>query len=183
MSNDLPDLRASHEDRNRVVDALRVAAGDGRLTAEELDTRLESALAARTLGELARLTADLPTETAAKAKDALVVEQQGGKYVQEGRWPVPALIRLRTKLCKVTLDLTDAVIASSTLRIESEMRHGSLIIITAPGVVIDTDGLTLTYSKTKLREKTLSDHPRLRVEIVGTLQFAKLIERRGRASP
>ena len=53
MSNDLPDLRASHADRDRVVDALRVAGGDGRLSAEELDTRLESALSARTLGELA----------------------------------------------------------------------------------------------------------------------------------
>ena len=44
MSDDVPDLRASHEDRDRVVDVLRVAAGDGRLSAEELDTRLESAL-------------------------------------------------------------------------------------------------------------------------------------------
>jgi Domain of unknown function (DUF1707) len=60
MSDDLPDLRASHEDRDRVVDVLRVAAGDGRLSAEELDARLESALSARTLGELAGLTADLP---------------------------------------------------------------------------------------------------------------------------
>ncbi|MER5212139.1 DUF1707 domain-containing protein [Streptomyces sp. NPDC002838] len=28
------DLRASHADRDRVVDVLRIAAGDGRLTAE-----------------------------------------------------------------------------------------------------------------------------------------------------
>jgi hypothetical protein len=42
-----PDqLRASHEDRDRVVELLRVAAGDGRLTAEELDERLEVALTA-----------------------------------------------------------------------------------------------------------------------------------------
>jgi hypothetical protein len=32
MSNDLPDLRASHADRDRAVDALRVAGGDGRLS-------------------------------------------------------------------------------------------------------------------------------------------------------
>ena len=37
-------LRASHVDRDRVVELLRVAAGDGRLTAEELDGRLEAAL-------------------------------------------------------------------------------------------------------------------------------------------
>src|SRR6266487_4935322 len=86
MSNNLPDLRASHADRDRVVDALRVAGGDGRLSAEELDTRLESALSARTLGEVAELTADLPIAPAAKGKDVLVVEQHGGRYVREGRW-------------------------------------------------------------------------------------------------
>jgi hypothetical protein len=34
MPDDLPDLRASHADRDRVVDALRIAASDGRLSAE-----------------------------------------------------------------------------------------------------------------------------------------------------
>ena len=55
-----PELRASHEDRDRVVELLRVAAGDGRLTADELDQRLEAALTARTQRELVVLTADLP---------------------------------------------------------------------------------------------------------------------------
>jgi hypothetical protein len=39
-----PELRASHADRERVVEILRVAAGDGRLTSDELDERLEAAL-------------------------------------------------------------------------------------------------------------------------------------------
>jgi hypothetical protein len=51
-----PELRASHEDRDRAVEILRVAAGDGRLTAAELDDRVEAALTARTSGELAALT-------------------------------------------------------------------------------------------------------------------------------
>ena len=83
-----------------MVDALRVAGGDGRLTAEELEARLESALSARTLGELAELTADLPSAPA--PRDVLVVEQHGGKYVREGRWLVPARIALRTRECRVT---------------------------------------------------------------------------------
>jgi hypothetical protein len=36
-----PGVRASDADRDRVVDILRVAAGDGRLTPGELDERLE----------------------------------------------------------------------------------------------------------------------------------------------
>jgi hypothetical protein len=53
-------LRASDADRELAVDILRVAAGEGRLTLAELDERLETALTARTIGELAALTADLP---------------------------------------------------------------------------------------------------------------------------
>jgi hypothetical protein len=48
-------LRASYEDRDRVVELLRVAAGDGRLTVEELDERIEAALTARTYDQLAAL--------------------------------------------------------------------------------------------------------------------------------
>ena len=55
----LSRMRASDADRDRVVDVLRVAVGDGRLPVAELDERLEAALSARTLGELAALTADL----------------------------------------------------------------------------------------------------------------------------
>ncbi|HXZ69649.1 MAG TPA: DUF1707 domain-containing protein [Streptosporangiaceae bacterium] len=178
MPDDLPGLRASHADRDRVVDALRVAAGDGRLTAEELDVRLESALSARTLGELAALTADLPVASPATGKDVLVVEQHGGRYVREGRWPVPARIELRTRECRVTLDFTHAVITSNVLRIEMDMVHGKLFIVSSPGIVIDTDGLDLTYSKLKLHSKNAVAGPRLRIELVGKLLHAKVIEQR-----
>src|SRR5215475_5578178 len=172
------DLRASHEDRDRVVEALRVAAGDGRLSAEELDTRLESALSARTLGELARLTADLPIAPAAKGKDVLVVEQHGGRYIREGRWSLPARIELRTQECRVTLDFTHAVITSNVLRIETDMVHGKLFIVNSPGIVIDADGLNLTYSKLKLHAKNEAADPRLRIELAGKLLHAKVIEQR-----
>jgi Domain of unknown function (DUF1707) len=161
-----------------VVDALRVAGGDGRLSAEELDTRLESALSARTLGELAELTADLPIAPAAKGKDVLVVEQHGGRYAREGRWSVPARIELRTQECRVTLDFTHAVITSNVLRIETDMVHGKLFIVSSPGIVIDTDGLNLTYSKLKLHSKNAAADPRLRIELVGKLLHAKVIEQR-----
>ncbi|QFG24930.1 DUF1707 domain-containing protein [Actinomadura sp. WMMB 499] len=178
MPNDLPEMRASHEDRDRALDVLRVAGGDGRLSAEELDTRVESALKARTLGELARLTADLPDLPG--AGDVLVISQDGGSYVKDGRWPVPARIDLRTKLCRVTLDLTDALITSNVLRIDAEMEHGRLVIVGAPGTVIDTDGLELTYSKLKVRSTAPDAPARLRIELTGTLRHAKVIERRPR---
>ena len=142
------------------MDALRTAAGDGRLTAEELDSRLEIALSARTVGELAALTEDLPAIPAARANDLLRIEQHGGKYVREGRWQVPARIELRTQLCRVTLDFTQAVITSNLLQIDTDMVHGKLFLITAPGIVIDADGLNLTYSKLKLHSRNGASDPR-----------------------
>jgi hypothetical protein len=43
---DRGNLRASDTDRERVAEVLREAAGDGRLTLEELDERLDAVYAA-----------------------------------------------------------------------------------------------------------------------------------------
>ncbi len=55
-----PRLRASDADRERTAELLREHHAVGRLTAEEFNSRLELAFAARTLGELDELLADLP---------------------------------------------------------------------------------------------------------------------------
>lgn len=54
------ELRAGDEDRQKVADRLKTAVEEGRLTLDEYDERLGAAYAARTYGELAVLTADLP---------------------------------------------------------------------------------------------------------------------------
>jgi RNA polymerase-interacting CarD/CdnL/TRCF family regulator len=53
-------MRASDEDRDRVAALLQEHHAEGRLTAEEFDERVNAALAARTIGELDELLADLP---------------------------------------------------------------------------------------------------------------------------
>lgn len=52
-------LRASDEDRERITGVLSSAFADGRIERHELDERMEAAAAARTLGELPPLVADL----------------------------------------------------------------------------------------------------------------------------
>ena len=53
-------LRASHADRERVIDRLKAAFVQGRLTKDELDLRVGQTFASRTYAELARVTADIP---------------------------------------------------------------------------------------------------------------------------
>ena len=91
---------------------------------------------------------------------------------------MPNRIEVRTKLCRVTFDFTDAVITSRTVRIDTDMQHGTLVIVGPPGIVIDTDGLNLVFSRTKLRSDSAAADPGLRIELVGTLTHAKVVERR-----
>ena len=58
-------LRASRTDRERVIELLKVAFVQDRLTHGELDTRIGLALASRTYADLADLTADIPAGPAA----------------------------------------------------------------------------------------------------------------------
>ena len=53
-------LRASHADREQVVDILKDAFVQDRLTKDEFDSRVGDALASRTHADLAALAADLP---------------------------------------------------------------------------------------------------------------------------
>ena len=53
-------LRASTADRERAVDVLKAGYAEGRLSKAEYDIRADQVFAARTLAELALVTADLP---------------------------------------------------------------------------------------------------------------------------
>ena len=67
-------LRASNADRERAIDVLKAGFAEGRLNKDEYDARISQAYAARTYGELAVVTADLP----------------GGQVVAPSWHPVPA---------------------------------------------------------------------------------------------
>jgi hypothetical protein len=60
-------MRASHADREQVIEALKDAFVYGRLTKDELDARAGRALAARTCAELTALSADIAVGPAASA--------------------------------------------------------------------------------------------------------------------
>jgi Domain of unknown function (DUF1707) len=57
-------LRASREDREQMIDVLKAAFVQGRLTKDEFDARIDQTLASRTYAELAVVTAGLPARPA-----------------------------------------------------------------------------------------------------------------------
>lgn len=182
------ELRASHDDRDRVVEMLRVSAGDGRLTAEELDERLERAMTARTYGELAKLVTDLPAAGAVagsiadapalRAKDVVRIDCRSGDARREGRWVVPQRLEVKVTSGHVLLDFRDAVIAQPALRIDTEVRSGHLTLVTKPGIVVDTDDVAVRSGHIKIRAPWGSDVPELlRVEVSGTIGSGHLVAR------
>jgi len=178
------ELRASHEDRDQVVELLRVSAGDGRLTADELDERLEQAMTARTYGELARLVADLPAAgsgavtPAPRAKDVVRIECGSGHAKREGRWVVPQRIEARVHSGHVKLDFTQAVITQPVLQIDAEVRSGHVILITKPGIVVDTDDVAVRSGHVKVRAPWGQDVPEvLRIEVSGKIGSGHFIAR------
>jgi hypothetical protein len=174
-------VRASDADRDRVADVLCAAARDGRLTAEEFDERLEAALSSRTLDELAGLTADLTggpgrsDVATAQAMDVMRINKHGGSVRRTGRWVVPRRLELRSSYCDVGLDLTNAVITHDSLRIDMDVRGGSLILLVRPGTVVDADSLTVQHTHITLGPSAELGAPVvLRVQLAGRMCYGHI---------
>lgn len=186
-------MRASHEDRDRVIELLRVAAGDGRLTAEELDERVEIAFSARTYGELAVLVSDLPATgpglsavaagPPARAKNVIRLEARGGNIHRDGRWAVPRKVEIRLRGGNCKLDLTHAVISYGSLEIDAEVRGGNLVVITRPGIAVDADAVAVRGGNVKIRAPWGTETPvNLQVVVSGEIRGGNVVARPPRRS-
>ncbi len=179
------ELRASHADRDRVVEMLRTAAGDGRLTADDLDQRLEAALTARTLADLEPLLADLTTAAAPAVPDLARIECASGSAKREEAWVVPRRLEINIGSGSVQLDFRQAVIHAPELRIEVQIASGSLKLITRAGIVVDADDVTVSSGSVTVVPSTGPDAPvELRVKVSGRVGSgsvsARPARRRGR---
>jgi hypothetical protein len=195
-------LRVSHEDRDQVAEALRVAAGDGRLTADELDERLEQALTARTYDDLAVLLTDLPPGGTALAplagplavalaggvapappKELMKVHVTSGHSKRVGRWTVPARMDLNVGSGHVVVDFTQAVITQPTLHIDAEVRSGHILLVTRPGIAVDLDDVSVRSGSVKVHAPWGDNVPAfLRVTVAGTCRSGHIVARPPRRS-
>jgi len=172
------EMRASHADRDRVVEVLRTAAGDGRLTAEDLDERLEIALTARTLADLEPLIVDLPFAAAAPVPELGRIECRSGATGRDGAWAVPRRLEVDVSSGSVRLDFREAVITWPDLQIDAQVASGSLRLITRPGIVVDAHQVTVGSGSVKVVPTTTPDVPvELRVTISGQVSSGSLSAR------
>jgi Domain of unknown function (DUF1707)/Cell wall-active antibiotics response 4TMS YvqF len=155
---DRGNLRASDSDRERVADVLRQAAGDGRLTMEELDERLDAVYAAKTYAELEPITRDLPqagtahVPVPAPAAGGSVNRIGGsptshhavailGGQVHKGDWVVPAEFNAVAILGGVELDLREARFAEPVVTIHTVAIMGGVEITVPDDVTVHISGV------------------------------------------
>jgi hypothetical protein len=135
-------LRASDADRDRVLALLSEAMSDGRLTAEEHSERIQRAFSARTLGELAELTADLavPSAQPVRLDGGRVIAGIFGPARRDGRWVVPENLTVTAMFGEVEVDFTQAILQTSRVQLYATVFGGRLRLIVPDGVSVIVSG-------------------------------------------
>jgi hypothetical protein len=192
MSQDLVQdrlvLRASHADRDHAVELLRIAAGDGRLDAAELDERLETALTARTCGELDLLLRDLPlapgmptdaaVSASAPAKDLVRLRAHHGNLERVGPWTVPRRLDVEARGGNAVLDFTQAVVTGPVLDLTVAVRGGNLTLVVPPEVAVEIDSVEVRSGNVRQRTRPVPGAPiRLLVTVSGTVRSGNVTVR------
>jgi hypothetical protein len=160
-----PDLRASDSDRERVAEVLRDALAEGRLDMAEFEERLEATYKARTYGELAPLTRDLPAAGTVTAPVPVSFTKEpaesgswagrivGGEgsssgavaimsgFQRKGRWTVPKRFDCFAFWGGGEIDLREADFADREVEINCVAIMGGVQIIVPPGVEVVVRGI------------------------------------------
>jgi hypothetical protein len=150
------ELRVSDEDRHRVAEVLRQAAGEGRLDLDELDERLEAAYQAKTYGDLVPITADLPIAHSdpplpTPRRRAPVANPTGPSYASSvaimsenkrlGEWVVEGDHTAVAVMGSVLLDLREAAFTAEEVVITATAVMGEVKVIVDAGTRVVVDGV------------------------------------------
>ena len=180
------EMRASDADRDQAAAVLGGALATGRLTTAEHADRLDAVYTAKTLGDLAPLTRDLPGETAgpgAGTGERAVVAAHFSKLIRSGRWVAGRHTRLTARFGALIVNLTDAVLPGREITLEIDAFCGKLIIVVPEGAhVIDEGGALFAKRAVYGRDKSgAADGPVIR--LVGDARFSKVAVHRGSYNP
>ncbi len=150
-------LRVSDADREQAADVLRTAAGDGRLTLDELDERLAVAYGAKTYADLEAVTSDLPgtgvSAPAAAASGRFPAARIGGTpgvtfaiaimsgARRAGHWVVPQRFTCFALMGGVELDLREAQFSEREVTIQAFCLMGGVCIIAPDDIEVDVSGI------------------------------------------
>lgn len=148
-------LRVSDADRDQTAEVLREAAGQGRISMDELDERLELAYAAKTYGDLAAVTRDLPQAGAAlsPASSSVLAGRIGGTPRHKvsiaimsgarrmGAWVLPRSYVAVAVMGGIELDLREARFSEPEVTLHAYTLMGGIQITVPEDIDVDVSGV------------------------------------------
>ncbi len=167
-------MRASDDDRHRVSEILRVAAGDGRLDLVELEDRLERAYAAKTYADLDEVVADLPADFTRGNSDELVVNAVLNDVRRSGAWVVPRSITAKPLISDIRLDFRKANCRHSIIDIKIVAGVGSVVLIVPEGWAVIVDHVSTTMGTVRNDRPRHADAGKPLVRVTGNVGIGSL---------
>lgn len=167
----------SPEEREEAAERVRLAAGEGRLTLEELDARLEAVFSARTYGDLDALVDDLPSRPTPGVPDSARLAVSHGHLERVGSWPIPRRLIVELSFASAFLDLQTAPIPSGGLEIWLQALRSKIVLAVTTDATVVVDELGRDRSKIVQRARPgVVTGPVVR--LTGDLRRSKLIVKR-----
>ncbi|MFE5819310.1 DUF1707 domain-containing protein [Streptomyces sp. NPDC056479] len=190
MTDEVPELRASDADRERVTEVLREALAEGRLDMDEFEERLDATYKARTYGDLAPITRDLPVGTVAVPKVDMIKKPEasdgnwadrivGGEgsstwgvavmsgFQRKGRWTAPKRFNCFAFWGGGEIDLREANFADRVIEINCVAIMGGIEVTVPPGVEVEVRGIGIMGGFDHREEGAPGDPGAPRVVVTG----------------
>lgn len=133
--------RVSPEEREEAAERIRLAAGEGRLTVEELEMRLEAALSALTYGDLDVLVDDLPDSRAPGVPATARIALSNGHVERIGLWQIPRRLDVELGSGSAFLDLRTGAIPAGGLQIHFHAVMSKIVLAVPADVSVVSDEL------------------------------------------
>jgi hypothetical protein len=178
---DSDSVRASDNEREVVVERLRTASVEGRLSFEELTSRTEAAYSAQTRGELANVTSDLP-ETRPQSTAVEPARNQRmvsvfADVTRRGWWRAEGTVSPLTVFGDIDLDLRQAAVPSGQVEISAVAPFGDIEVVVPDGVSVELSGFSLFGRKKVDVRRSASNAPVPVVRVRGITVFGSILVR------
>ncbi|MBP2188420.1 hypothetical protein BJ987_001321 [Nocardia goodfellowii] len=191
------DLRVSDAEREHVGELLQRAVGLGMLSLGEFTERMDTALAARTRGELNAVLIDLPGvrligQPAAQptrfvnaapslrkpgpvpAHPGDVIRSRMSGVTRKGPWQVSPTLRLNNWFSGTTLDFTEAIMSTQVVELQVDDYFSSLTLIVPAEATVDLNQLDLLGSSINNKVRTGPPIGPLHLVVRGQLRFGSV---------
>ncbi|UVI37004.1 DUF1707 SHOCT-like domain-containing protein [Brevibacterium spongiae] len=164
-------FRIGHRERDDAIEVLREAAGDGRITVDELDERMEKVQAAKFPIDLDEVLGDLvtelpsdrfrPTSAIAPASgrgqaimghdrfDPLVIKAGWESEVRRAKWAVPPFIRCEPSMSSIELNFLEVDTDLQTIEVEIVAGMGSVTVVIPEDWAVNVDELSKSWGSVK----------------------------------